>query len=135
MGLGVWQTFNLLNVEVRVYLGALVFPPSRIYQNTSPGLEIRFNRPNLIPKLGAELTVWIRIGATPVFWYLALKPLRIALVPLRWSASACRFQNALRQPSVRHEDSKRAYGLENNIVFRSQLLKYLDIVEGSLDRL
>lgn len=88
VGLGGRQTFNLRNVEVRVYLGALVFPPSRIYQYTGPGLEIRFNRLNLIPKLGTELTVWIRIGATPVFWYLVLKPLRIALVPLRWSASA-----------------------------------------------
>ena len=34
------------------------------------------------------LTVWIRIGATPVFWNLVLTPLRIALVPSRWSELA-----------------------------------------------
>ena len=85
-----------------------------------------------------ELTVWIRTGATPVFWNLVLKPLKIALVPSRWSASACDFR--MRPISCRYitraqDDPQVTYGLENDIRFRGQPLQVPDVVEGSKNSL
>ena len=68
--------------------------------------------------LGAILTVCIRIGATPVFRNLVLTPLRIALVPPRWSASAYKFQMchvSRRYVTGAWNNPPGTYNLENNI--------------------
>jgi len=77
----------------------------------------------------ATLTVWIKIGATPVSWNLVLRPLRIALVPSRWSESAYKSQNAPRLSLVR-QIGEWTYGLENDIGSSSELLQIRNIVEG-----
>ena len=79
------------------------------------------------------LTVWIRIGATPVFWNLVLRPLRIALVPSRWSASACKSQMhriSRRYAAKAPKSSGVTYGLEDDIRFRSVLLQVHKVVKG-----
>jgi len=80
--LGVGQTFDLRNIKVGVVVRALVFSLSIITHGGRAGLEMRCGGLNCeAPSTELELTVWIRIGATPVFWNLVLKPLRIASVP------------------------------------------------------
>ena len=130
VGLGVGQTLDLGNVEVGVDFGARVFAVSVVRQDTSARLGMRYDRLSLIMcSFGkVALTVWIRIGATPVFWNLVLKPLRIALVPSRWSASAC---NPNCVGTSHQHNPRRTHGLENDIRFSSILLQVRKIIEGA----